>query len=180
VKTKPQEMFIAVRPDGTMCGPCMDDYEMVKASLDIGLNRVRKRSGKMGGPIFAEGQSWEEMGYRIIKCLVTPLTILIVCLALSTPCLACGHGHGGHGHGYGHHGGQCGKPSGPSVTPSVTPAAVTTGPSAPAPSAPAAPSVAPAPAPAQAPSAPAGPATPGSGSQGKGYGHGCWEEGCGR
>jgi hypothetical protein len=53
------KMFIAIRPDGTPCGPCMENEVAVEYALDIGQSRTPG--------MFLR---WDKIGYRIVPCTV--------------------------------------------------------------------------------------------------------------
>ena len=59
-----QERFIGVRPNGTVCGPCMDSYEDTMMALIMGYKRTT-------GDMAANEQTIKDLGYRVSKCLVT-------------------------------------------------------------------------------------------------------------
>lgn len=59
---KKQIKYIAVKPDGSICGPCGDTREFVQKSLIIGFSRVT-----------GETIIWEEierLGYSVRKCKI--------------------------------------------------------------------------------------------------------------
>lgn len=56
-----QIKYVAVRPNGSICGPVGDDYDFVQYSLKIG----HKRAGGSG--------KWEDIkkaGYSVRKCKI--------------------------------------------------------------------------------------------------------------
>lgn len=73
MKTEPQKMYIAVRPDGTMCGPCMDTKSATEEALDIAWIRIKNVVGDRDGFLGHDKHPWEQYGYSVIPCIVTPL-----------------------------------------------------------------------------------------------------------
>jgi hypothetical protein len=71
MKIEPQKLFIAVSPQGKMCGPCMAEKELVEKSLTEGLRRTLELYALVNG--IEQLSTWQELGYRVIPCLVTPL-----------------------------------------------------------------------------------------------------------
>lgn len=65
-----QEKYVAVRPNGSICGPTGEDYEFVKHSLITGYLRTN--------PTFVGGEEevWKKivnLGYQIKRASITIL-----------------------------------------------------------------------------------------------------------
>ena len=60
-----QKRWVAVNPNGIICGPCMEKESDTQHALVVGYIRTQRK--------IIDWKGIYDMGYRVIECWITPV-----------------------------------------------------------------------------------------------------------